>query len=224
MRTILAWPIVFSSVALGACFGSTSDSGISVVRAEGAATEDPSAAERQSKLERLAIETLAADLGVSEDRIAIDSIRAIDWRDSSIGCPQPGEAYLQVITPGHRISLRVDGQLHFVHEANGRAFVCRLTKAVGGVTPQRELVFGPQLLEARTDLAARLNVPEAEIRLVSAQSKVWEDASMGCPEPGRHYEPQEVRGYILRLRHHSREFTYHTDLDRTIPCPGITPD
>jgi hypothetical protein len=189
---------------------------------------EPSGTDRivpeQADLAKLAIRTLAQDLGVAEDRIVVDTIRAVDWRDSSIGCPQPGQAYLQVITPGHRITLRVDGQFHFVHEANGRAFVCRKSKAVSGVTPERELVFGPQLLEARKDLASRLHVAEDEIRLLSAQARTWDDESLGCPENGRIYEPRKVSGYVLRLRHQSREFTYHTDLQRTIPCPEITED
>jgi hypothetical protein len=178
----------------------------------------------QADLTKLAIRTLAQDLGVAEDRIVVDTIRAVDWRDSSLGCPQSDRAYLQVITPGHRITLRVDGQFHFVHEANGRAFVCRKSKAVSGVTPERELVFGPQLLEARKDLAGRLHVADEEIRLLSAQARTWDDESLGCPVAGRGYEPRKISGYVLRLRHKNREFTYHTDLTRTIPCPEITKD
>ena len=211
-------------VALWGCAESADDLDVDGARlaTESGATGRLDAA--QADLAKLAIRTLAQELGVAEDRIVVDTIRAIDWRDSSIGCPQPGQAYLQVITPGHRITLRVDGQLHFVHEANGRAFVCRKSKAVSGVTPERELVFGPQLLEARKDLAARLHVAEDEIRLLSAQARTWNDESLGCPETGRKYEPRKVSGYVLRLRHQSRQFTYHTDLQRTIPCPEITED
>ena len=92
------------------------------------------------------------------------------------------------------------------------------------MTTERELAFGPQLLEARKDLASRLHVAEAEIRLLSAQAQTWDDESLGCSEAGRKYEPRKVSGYVLRLRHGNREFTYHTDLQRTIPCPQITAD
>jgi len=208
-------------VALWGCAESADDLGVDGVRlvTESGATGRVDAA--QADLAKLAIRTLTQELGVAEDRITVDTIRAVDWRDSSLGCPQPDRAYLQVITPGHRITLRVDGQFHFVHEANGRAFVCRKSKAVSGVTPERELAFGPQLLEARKDLASRLHVAEEEIRLLSAQARTWDDESLGCPEVGRKYEPRKVSGYVLRLRHGSREFTYHTDLIRTIPCPEI---
>ena len=211
-------------LALWGCAESADDPGGDGVRVvTGSATTGRIDA-AQADLAKLAIHTLAQELGVAEDRITVDTIRAIDWRDSSLGCPQPDRAYLQVITPGHRITLRVDGQFYFVHEANGRAFVCRKSKAVSGVTPERELAFGPQLLEARKDLASRLHVAEEEIRLLSAQARTWDDESLGCPVAGRTYEPRKTSGYVLRLRHGSREFSYHTDLQRTIPCPEITED
>ena len=170
---------------------------------------------------RLAIDALAADLQIAKDGIAVDTIRAVDWPDSSIGCPQPGRAYLQVITPGHKITLRANGQIYVVHEAKNRAFVCHQTKALGGITPQLELVFGQQLLAAQMDLANRLGVPAKDIRPVSGEERTWPDASLGCPEPGATHPPVKVTGWVLTLRHGTRNYTYHTDLQRTIPCPGI---
>jgi hypothetical protein len=170
---------------------------------------------------KLAIDTLAADLKVGKDTISVDTIRAVNWPDSSIGCPQPGRAYLQVITPGNKITLRATGQVYVVHEANNRAFVCHSTKALGGITPQLELVFGQQMLAAQKDLANRLGVPTSEIRPVSGEERTWPDASLGCPEPSANYPAVKVTGWVLILRHGTRNFTYHTDLQRTIPCPGI---
>ena len=105
--------------------------------------------------------------------IEVDTVRAVEWSDSSIGCPQPGEAYLQVITRGHKTTLRVAGKLHFVHEANGRAFVCKRTKSVGGVTTQLELVWGPAAIEAREDLAGRLGVDLSLVMVASAQGTTF---------------------------------------------------
>jgi hypothetical protein len=148
----------------------------------------------------------------------------MEWRDSSIGCPKPGVAYLDVITPGYKVTLRVGKAIHVVHEAGKRALVCRQDKALGGITPQRELTFGPQLVAARRDLAGRIGVTEREILFVSANSKTWSDASLGCPEPGLQYAQAEVPGWVLTFRQGKRLFTYHTDLDRTIPCPPISSD
>ncbi len=185
-------------------------------------------AEKLSDAERgaavLAIDTLAAKLKIPREQIEVDTVRAMEWRDSSIGCPKPGVAYLDVITPGYKVTLRVGKAIHVVHEAGNRALVCRQDKALGGITPERELTFGPQLVAARRDLAGRIGVTEREILFVSADSKTWSDASLGCPEPGMQYAQAQVPGWVLTFRQGERLFTYHTDLDRTIPCPPITSD
>ncbi len=82
-----------------------------------------------------AIDALAADLKIPKEKILVDTIRAVDWSNSSIGCPKPGVAYLEVITPGHKVTLRADGQVYVVHEAKNRAFVCKQPKLAGGVAP-----------------------------------------------------------------------------------------
>lgn len=170
---------------------------------------------------RVAIDTLATELRIPKDQVLVDTVREVEWRDSSLGCPKPGVAYLDVISPGHRVTLRVDRQVHVVHEAGNRAFVCVQTKAMGGITPQRDLSFGPQMVAARKDLASRLGVTEREILFLSGEGKSWNDGSLGCPEPGVMYTQAQVHGWVLTFGHRQQVFTYHTDLDRTIPCPPI---
>ncbi len=58
---------------------------------------------------------LAERLGVSVDQIALVSFDAVRWRDSSLGCPQPGMMYAQVITPGYLIVLQVEEQQYEYH-------------------------------------------------------------------------------------------------------------
>ena len=176
----------------------------------------------ETDVAKLAIAALAKDLGIAADKIQVDTVRTVNWPDSSIGCPRPGRAYMQVITPGHKVSLRADGRIYVVHEARGRAFVCEKTKPYAGVDPKGELVFGSMMLEARRDLAARLGVPESEIQMTAAQEQTWEVAGLGCPEPGKTYPPGKVTGWVLTFEHAKRPFTYHTDLHRTIPCPAIS--
>jgi len=175
---------------------------------------------------RLAAETLAGELNINVAKIEVDTVRAVEWRDSSIGCPQPDRAYMQVITPGHKITLRVDGKLYFVHESKGRAFICKRqkTKAVAGITQQLELEWGQMAKEARTDLAAHLGVEEKLVIVASAEGTTWSDASLGCSESGVEYETKNKPGYVIKLRYGSRNYTYHTDLDRVIACPAISED
>ena len=121
---------------------------------------------------------------MAKDKILVDTVRTLDWRDSSLGCPKPGVAYLDVITPGHRVTLRANGQVYVVHEARNKAFVCHQTKALGGITPQHELVFGRQLAgPARTSRPHRRT--ENEIKFLASEGTTWNDAALGCPEPGK---------------------------------------
>ncbi len=173
---------------------------------------------------QLAIDTLAADLKVPREDIELDTVRAVEWRNSSLGCPKPGMAYLDVIKPGHKVTLRVDGRIYVVHEADNRAFVCRQTQALGGITPERELTFGPQMVAARKDLAERLGVRDSAIRFLSSEGRTFADASLDCPEPGVMYAQGQVQGWVLTFAVGERTHTYHTDMHRTIPCPPITAD
>jgi hypothetical protein len=158
----------------------------------------------------------------------VQSVSAVDWGDSSLGCPRPDMAYLSVVTPGHRVTLLAEGQLYSVHEANNRAFVCRQPKVANAPDPGGSpaggglLPFGPQLQQARQDLARRLNVPEGDIRMGGVTPASWEDASLGCPEPGVKYAQVATTGWVITLRHGDREYQYHADAGRAIPCPPIT--
>jgi len=70
---------------------------------------------------------LASRLQIGEEQVRMVSIETVDWRDSSLGCPQPGRSYLQVITPGYRIVLRVAGSTYEYHAAQGqdRVILCQ---------------------------------------------------------------------------------------------------
>jgi hypothetical protein len=68
---------------------------------------------------------LAQRLNLTETRIILIRAEAVDWPDSSLGCPQPGMMYLQVITPGYRLVLGADGVSAEYHtDATGRFVVC----------------------------------------------------------------------------------------------------
>ena len=62
-----------------------------------------------------AMASAAAEFGVSIDEVTIESWEPIEWNDSSLGCPKPGEFYAQVITPGYRAILMVKDESHEYH-------------------------------------------------------------------------------------------------------------
>jgi eukaryotic-like serine/threonine-protein kinase len=62
---------------------------------------------------------------VNREAIAVIEVEAVDWSDSSLGCPEPGQAYLQVITPGYRLVLTAAGEQHHYHTRDAdRAIYC----------------------------------------------------------------------------------------------------
>lgn len=70
-------------------------------------------------------EDLAGRLSVDMDQISLVEAKSIFWRDASLGCPQPGMVYAQVITPGFRITLEAKGQIYDYHTDTSRyVFLC----------------------------------------------------------------------------------------------------
>ncbi len=62
-----------------------------------------------------AIADLSEQTGLLASDIRLASIEAVDWNDASLGCPQEGFMYAQVITPGYLIVLEAQGQLYEYH-------------------------------------------------------------------------------------------------------------
>ena len=69
---------------------------------------------------------LAARLQVRPDQISLVKAEAVTWRDSSLGCPEKGVSYLQVLTPGFRVVLS-HGSAAYDYRADqrGRFFLCQ---------------------------------------------------------------------------------------------------
>lgn len=77
------------------------------------------------RLVDLARRDLAARLQVDPDHIEVLEARYVTWRDSSAGCPQPGTQYMQVLTNGTRIRLKVADKTYQYHSGGARPpFLC----------------------------------------------------------------------------------------------------
>jgi len=66
-------------------------------------------------MSELARQKLAEELEISVDQIQVVSADPTYWSDTSLGCPQPGMTYPQVITPGYRVTLVVGSTLYTYH-------------------------------------------------------------------------------------------------------------
>jgi hypothetical protein len=189
-----------------------------------AATPTTAPADASAAVE-VAIATLARELGLPEASIGLEEVLPVQWNDSSLGCPAPGEAYLQVITPGYLITLAAGEETYSVHtDLGGTAVVCAdEEEAIGEETP-RDPVAAEFTLQARDDLAVRLGIPADEILLVSAEAIEWPDTSLGCPQEGMDYAQVVVPGYLIVLVAGSQTYEYHTDYQQIFLCESVGND
>lgn len=60
---------------------------------------------------------LARRRGIHADRISLRHMEGVDWPDASLGCPEEGKAYAQVIMPGYYLILS-DGTADFEYHTD----------------------------------------------------------------------------------------------------------
>jgi hypothetical protein len=73
-----------------------------------------------------ALSDAASHLGVSRAQLAVVQVQAQQWPDASLGCPQPGQLYSQVVTPGYLVVISTAGkQLEYHTNDGARVTLCR---------------------------------------------------------------------------------------------------
>ena len=149
---------------------------------------------------------------------------AMEWPNSSLGCPRPGMEYLQVITHGWLALLQTGKKAYRVHIGNKRAIVCEKplkSTLPHGPTTLAGMHIRDLMQTAKTDLAQRLGVAPTEVSISRIESVTWPDTALGCPVPEEDYGESKVRGFRITLDHNGQSFRYHTDQKRAFPCPAI---
>ena len=86
---------------------------------------------------RLAREDLAGRLGLTpaSEAIRLVSVEPVQWSDASLGCPQPGIMYAEVITPGYLVVLEARGEEYRYHTDLERLVVLCEARGASGVGP-----------------------------------------------------------------------------------------
>lgn len=63
--------------------------------------------------------------GIAEAEVRLASVQPVTWPDASIGCPQPGMLYAQMLVPGWRVTLQAGERRYDYHAArSGRWLHC----------------------------------------------------------------------------------------------------
>ncbi|MCZ6536273.1 MAG: hypothetical protein O7C03_04525 [Gammaproteobacteria bacterium] len=173
---------------------------------------------------RLAVDALSKKLSVEPDSVEVVHVAAMEWPNSSLGCPRPGMQYLQVITRGWLALLQTGKKAYRVHIGNKQAIVCdKPLKSTlpHGPTALAGMHIRDLMQTAKKDLAQRLGVAPTEVSISRIESVTWPDSALGCPVPEQEYIAAEVRGFRITLDHNGQSFRYHTDQKLAFPCPSI---
>ena len=176
---------------------------------------------------------LAAREGQRDAPAEVVSADAMEWRDSSLGCPEKGRFYAQALRSGYRVVLRQGQTVHVVHVSGADAVFCGKPLAAAGQQPQAvaetqeaaapepsEPAHKALVAQARADLARRLSLEPDAVGFVKLKEVVWPDRSLGCPRPGMEYPQVPQDGVLIVLRAAGRSYEYHAGAGRApFPCP-----
>ena len=72
-----------------------------------------------------AVADLSQRLGIDQESIQVLEAKSVTWPDGSLGCPQPGMQYIQVLMDGAYILLHAEGKDYPYHSGGSRPpFLC----------------------------------------------------------------------------------------------------
>ncbi len=101
------------------------DLGAATAPLAGAVTDAAALDEAGRRALEQAQAALARELSIQPSEVTFVQAVAVEWRDSSLGCPKPNQNYMQVITPGYRLTVQAQGKQYEYHTDMGkRAIRC----------------------------------------------------------------------------------------------------
>jgi hypothetical protein len=180
-------------------------------------------AEAQSVVDQVT-QDLAQKLDVDANTITVLSVKPVEWPDASLGCPQPGVMYIQVVTPGYEVRLGANGQDYSYHTGGGDFALCEPqlgvepTGTLTATAPGPDATAAPLVDMAKQDLAQTLNVAPETIALLSVVEAQWRDSSLGCPKPGQNYLTVITPGYLIKLQAGGQTYEYHASRTNVVTC------
>lgn len=173
--------------------------------------------------EAIALQAVVDALGIAPDRVRVISSESRDFPDASLGCPQPGMAYAQVITPGHRVLVEADGRRFDVRVAGSLGRICHLRKPTPDRGPSVPVLPRESGEAARQDLARRLGIPLEAITVTGLRRLKPGETLAGCGEACASEASDAACGMGIRLRSGERDFDYIALPAGVRPCPDIAP-
>ncbi len=170
---------------------------------------------------RAAVADLAQRLGVAAEQITVASMERVTWPDTSLGNPQPGMMYPQVLTDGYRVILQHAGEAFEYHTDMGTTVTlveadAETAAPASDPEPGETDMRLSMIATAKQHLARRLGIDPGGVFLASLENVIWPDAALGMPRPGEAYAQVETPGYRMLLETARGLTAYNTDLTGTI--------
>jgi hypothetical protein len=186
-----------------------------------ASAEDPSRS-KADYISDLARAGLANTLTIGIDAIQVLKVEEVEWSDASLGCPQPGYMYPQVIVEGYLVELQVGETKYAIHsDSTPSQLILCSEPAVMLPVPQTEqqqseggLMQQPIEEQTRIHLANQLGISVDEVTIAQIEETEWNNSSLGCPDKDVAYLEVITPGYIITLEAQGQQYRYHTDTGR----------
>ncbi len=156
---------------------------------------------------------VAETLDVSPDLLTALSILSVTWRDASLGCPEPGMMYAQVLT---------DGWLAVYEDPDGRQIEVHATQNLGSFVicengaeePAERPVTSednPAVQAAVAALAEKLGVDAETITVQRVELEEWSDSCLGCGGIAESCLTVITPGYRVMLEYEGDVYEMRTD-------------
>ena len=146
---------------------------------------------------------LANRLNVDPGQIKLVTITPEVWPDASLGHPEPGMVYVQMLITGYRVILGSPSGPHEYHtDAKARIVYCGAAKPNAPEPP-------PVVVACQDDLTKRLRLKERPA-VVEIAPVVWPDTSLGLPHSEARFAAMPTPGFKVLLAAKSDLWEYHT--------------
>lgn len=87
------------------------------------ALPQPSMSATLSSITEAVLRDAAARTALEASSLVVESAQGVTWSDASLGCPQPGVSYAQMLVPGFRVVIRAGAQRLAYHAGRRGDFV-----------------------------------------------------------------------------------------------------
>jgi hypothetical protein len=153
--------------------------------------------------------SLAEELGVATDRIAVLGVDPANFSDTSLGVIEPGKRYLEAATPGYAVRFSASGKTYTYHGSGDRIVPVPAGEESAAVVQRL-------LRSSVSDLRDRLSVGLNEVVVQTVETAEFPDGSLGAPEPNVPYPLAPTPGYEIRMQVKGVVYRYWAAGDRLV--------